>query len=186
MYTLLVLILIIAAGLLGWRLGHSSKSMSTQPNNMNQPTTINNANTAAVKSLVSYTLPDGWGEASCPSVSGAVYVLPNGSSGLDCNANPSSPVKISVDSGNNTDCNQLQSVQDVKKHICISLYINGHKSLKASTEYLPSSSYKQATTINAYYIDTGKGVIKVEYVYNSDNQSQAGFDQLANSIKVKT
>lgn len=184
--TLLVAILIVGAGLLGWQLGHSDKSPTSQPNNTNQATTVNNANTAGVKSLVSYVLPDGWKEASCPGVSEAVYIVPNGSSGVDCNANPSTPVKISIDPGNNIDCNQLQNVQDVKKHICISLYINGHKSLKASTEYLASSSYKKATTMNAYYIDTGKGVIKAEYIYNSDNQFQAGFDQLANSIKVKT
>ena len=184
--TLVVAILILGAGFLGWRLGDSNKTTPTQPGSMNQPSTGNNANATAVKSLVSYTLPDGWNETSCSAAPGTVYVLPNGSAGPDCSANPSSPVKISVDPGHSTDCNQLQNVQDVKKHVCISLYINGHKSLKASTEYLPSSSYKQDTTINAYYIDTGNGVIKVAYVYSSDNQFQMAFDQLANSIKVKS
>lgn len=183
---LLIAILVLAAGLLGWWLGHTNTTTS-QTSNSNQPTTVNNANSAGVKSLVSYVLPDGWKEASCPAVAEAVYIVPNGSPGLDCNANPSSPVKISVDPGNNTDCNQLQNVQDVKKHVCISLYINGHKTLKSSTEYLSSSSYGKDTTINAYYIDTGKGVIEVQYIYNSaDNQFQAGFDQLVNSINVKT
>lgn len=181
----LVAVLILGAVFLGWRLGQSSAPPVAQPNNTTQPTTVNNANTAGVKSLVSYVLPDGWKEASCPAAAGSVYIVPAGASNVDCNANPSSPVKISVDPGNNTDCNQLQNVQNVKKHICISLYINGHKSLKASTEYLASSSYKQATTINAYYVNTGKGVIKIEHVYNSDNQYQAGFDQLANSVNVK-
>ncbi len=183
---LLIVALVLGAGFLGWNLGHSNSPSISQPNNTNQPSTVDNANTAGVKSLVSYILPDGWKEASCPAVAGAVYIVPNGSSGLDCNANPSSPVKISVDPGNSTDCNQLQNVQNVKKHICISLYINGHKSLKSSTEYLPSSSYGQATTINAYYVNTGKGVIELEYVYSADGQFQAGFDQLANSINIKT
>lgn len=144
-----------------------------------QPT---NASTN-VKSLVSYVLPDGWKETSCPEAVGSVYVLPNGAGSVDCNANPSSPVKMSVDPGNNTDCNQLQNVQNVKKHTCISLYINGHKTLKSSTEYLASSTYKQDTTINDYYVDTGKGVVKLEYVFISNNQFQTGFDQLAKSVK---
>ena len=184
-FVLLILALIVGAGLLGWWLGQPNTTSNSQSSN-NQASNVNNSNTASVKSLVSYVLPDGWKEASCPSVAGAVYILPNGSSGLNCNDNPSSPVKISVDPGNDTDCNQLQNVQNVKKHICISLYINGHKSLKSSTEYLPSSSYNQTTTVNAYYVNTGKGVIELQYVFNGDNQYQVGFDQLANSINVKT
>lgn len=183
---LLAVILLAAAVALGWRLGNKSSDSNTKVNNTNQATTVDNANTAAVKSVVTYALPDGWKEASCPAAQGTVYVLPNGSSGVDCGANPSSPVKISIDPGNNTDCNQLQNVQNVKKHVCISLYINGHKTLKATTEFLASSSYKQATTIHAYYVNTGKGIIKVEYIYSSDNGFQAGFDELANSIKVKS
>lgn len=183
---LLVALLILGAGWLGWQLGHSNTSSTSRPNNTNQPTTVNNANTAGVKSLVSYVLPDGWKEASCPTVSGAVYIVPAGASNIDCSANPSSPVKISVDPANNTDCNQLQSVQNVSKHICISLYINGHKSLRAETIYNQDSSYNKPTTINAYYINTGKGVVKAEYIHDpNENGYQAGFEQLAKTVQVK-
>ncbi len=183
---LLVAILILGAGVLGWRLGHSNTSSTSQPDNTSQPTSVNNANTAGVRSLVSYVLPDGWKEASCTAMAGSVYMVPAGTSNADCSANPSSPVKISVDSGNNTDCNQLQNVQNVSKHICISVYINGHKSLRAETIYNQDSSYKKPTTINAYYINTSKGVVRVEYIHDpKDNGYQAGFDQLANSVRVK-
>ncbi len=183
---LLVAVLILGAGVLGWRLGYSNTSSTSQPDNTNQPTTVNNADNAGVKSLVSYILPDGWNEASCPGMTGSVYVVPAGASNADCDANPSSAIKISVDPANNTDCNQLQNVQNVSKHICISEYINSNKTLKAETIYNQASSYKKPTTINAYYINTGKGVIKVEYVHGlDDNGYQAGFDQLAKSVQVK-
>jgi hypothetical protein len=110
--------------------------------------------------------------------------VPNNAS-LNCSANPSSPIKIYVDRQYITDCQQLNSPQDVRKHVCISLYIDGHKSLKASTEYPKSSTYKTDTTISDYYIDTGKGVVKVEYTYTSNNDYQIGYDQLAMSLKVK-
>lgn len=175
---LLITLLILGAGWLGWRLG--------QPNNTNQPTTVNNANSAGVKSLVNYVLPDGWKEASCPGTTGSVFVVPAGASNVDCNANPSSSIKISVDPANSTDCNQLQNVQNVYKHICISEYINGHKSLKAETVYNQDSSYKKPMAINSYYINSGKGVIKVEYIHDpNDNEYLAGLDQLAKSVQVK-
>ena len=40
--------------------------------------------------------------------------------------------------------------------------------------------------INAYYIDTGKGVVKVEYIHDANNNEyQAGLEQLAKSVQVK-
>lgn len=177
-----ILVLLFGAGLLGWWYGRSDSSPSPQQT-ANTQQTVNNTEVGEVSELVTYVLPDGWKQNKCQG-SGAVFVSPNGTT-ANCNSNPVSPIKISVDPSNNKDCNQLQNVTDVKKHVCISLYINGLKSLKASTEYLASSSFKQVTTINAYYIDTGKGVVKVEYMYTNDDQYQAGFDQLANSINVK-
>lgn len=178
---LIITVSLIGAGLLGWRLGRTSKTEPSAVVGPNQPTAA-----AGVKPLVSYSLPAGWQEASCPAMPEAVYVIPAGAPSVNCSANTVAPVKISVDPASDTDCNQLQNNQNVKKHICISLYINGHKSLKATTEYSPSSSYKTDTTLNVYYLDTGKGVVKAEYAYTSDNQFQAGFDQLANSLKVKS
>lgn len=183
---LLVAVLILGAGLLGWWLGHSNTAITSGPNDTNQPTTVNNVSTEGVKSLVDYVLPDGWKETSCPDTTGSVYIVPAGASNADCDANLRSAIKISVDPANNTDCNQLQNVQNVSKHICISEYINSNKTLKAETIYNEASSYKKPTTINAYYINTGSDVIKVEYVHSpDDNGYQVGFDQLAKSVQVK-
>lgn len=190
--TLLVIVLVLAAGLLGWRLGSSKDApVSNQVDTTRQPVgTAESANSAApgpeIKSLVSYTLPDGWKEASCPAAAGAAYIIPNGADDVDCAANPSSPVKIAIDPANSKDCNQLQSVQNVSKHVCVSEFINGKKSLKAETIYNKDSSYKKETTINAYYIDTGKSVVKAEYIHDpANNEYQAGFEQLARSVQIK-
>lgn len=180
-----VVLAVILAGLLGWTMGSNQNKANNNQPNTSEPTATQNTDGPDVKSIVSYELPDGWKEASCPSAPGAVLVVPRGAGEVDCNASPSSPVKISVDSANNTDCNQLQGVQNVSKHICISEFINGKKSLKAETRYNAQSSYKRDTTIHAYYINTGKGVVKVEYVYNEDNAHQMGWEELAKSVAVK-
>lgn len=178
-----ILALIVIGGFVGWRLGHNNNTS----NNNSQGASTTNAADTAVKSLVSYTLPDAWTENTCSSSATIIYIIPNGTS-LNCSANPSAPVKIYVDSQNTTDCQQLMptTTKGIKKHVCISLYISGHKSLKASTEYSSSSSYKTDTTISDYYINTGKGVIAVEYTYTSANDYQTGFDQLAMSVKVNS
>lgn len=185
--TLLIAILVLAAGLFGWWIGRNKDAADNHTNNTGQSSgEIETNDTTGVKSLVRYTLPDGWKEASCTAAAGAVFITPSGATDLDCAANPSSVVKISVDPANNKDCNQLQNVQNVSKHICISEYINGRKSLKAETVYNEASSYKKDTAINAYYIDTGKGVVKLEYVHpTSDNGFLGGFEQLAKSVQVK-
>lgn len=180
---LLVIVLVIAAGLLGWRLGSSKTQSNNKPGGSTQTATQNNASTTAVKSLIGYTLPDNWKEGECKGV-GADLIIPNGAS-ADCSASPVAPIELTVDPGNTTDCNQLQGVTGVKKHVCISLYINGHKSLKASTEYPQSSTHTTDTTVSDYFINTGNGVVKVEYVYTSSNDFQMGFDQLATSVNVK-
>ena len=186
---ILVVVLVIAAGLVGWLIGHSNNSTN---NNQTSTSTGTASNSSAgggnVKSLVSYTLPDGWSEGTCSSSSSTFYINPNGTS-LDCSANPSAPIKIYVNSQNTTDCQQLKptTTTGIKKHVCISLYIDGHKSLKASTEYAGgTSSYKTDTTISEYYVNTGNGVVAFEYTYTSVNGYQAGFDQLATSTKVKS
>ena len=187
---LLVVTLVLLAGLTGWLLGRSNNDPVTQQTpgvpSVMSTTPSSNTNGPDVKSLVTYVLPDGWKEASCPNAAGSSFVVPSSASGVDCDANPSSLVKISVDASNSIDCNQLQNVQNVSKHICISEYINNQKSLKAETIYNKDSSYKKATAINAYYINTGKGVVKVEYVHDpSSNEYQAGFEQLAKSVQAK-
>ena len=183
---LLVVILALAAGLFGWWLGRTDKPQTAQPNNPAQNTTLSTDTTEQdVASLVTYRLPDGWREASCPNAAGTVFVIPAGEGSVDCRDNPSAPIKISVDPGNNDDCNDLQNVQDVRKHTCKSLFINDKKSLQAETIYNANSSYNKETTIQAYYINTGKDIVRLEYMYTSDNRYQTGFDQLAMSVQAK-
>lgn len=184
----LVVLVVLIAFLVGWATGRKSDSEQpvTQPAGTSTPVANNNNdNDTDVSALVSYNLPDGWTEASCPDAQGSVFVVPQGAPEVDCSATPSAPVKISIDSANNTDCNQLQSVQNVSKHTCISEFINGKKSLKAETRFNDQSAYKQETTVRAYYIDTGKGVVKVEYVYKDADTYAAGWEELAKSVQVK-
>lgn len=171
-------VLIIIVGLVGWLIGRSGN----KPTNTTNQTQTGNTSGTDVKSLVSYTLPDAWREGTCPAASNTVYINPNGTS-LNCNADPSAPIKVYVDPQNTTDCQQLKPTSNsgIKKHVCISLYIGGHKSLKASTTHSGSTD----TTTDFYYVNTGKGVVAYEYTYTSANSYQAGFDQLATSTKVK-
>lgn len=184
--TLVVIIgLILVAGLLGWYIGRPNDSPAVnQQTNSGDTLSSQGSDTKDLKSLVNFSLPDGWSEAMCPSRPSSVYILPGGEK-VKCDMNPSSPVKISVDPANYRDCNELQNVQMVSKHVCISEYINGKKSLKAETVYNNESSYKQATTINAYYIDIGDAVIKLEYVHDpSSNAYQTDFESLAKSVQT--
>jgi len=177
-----VLVAGIVVGLLIGRSGNAANKQTGAPAGQSDKTS-----TTDVKSLVSYTLPDGWNQGTCSGTPDTVYITPSGTS-LSCDSDPSAPIKMYVDAGNTTDCAQLKpaSNQDIKKHTCISLYINGHKSLKALTEYAAGSTYKTDTTIAEYYIDTGKGVVALKYTYTSSNDFQAGFDELAKSVRVKS
>lgn len=187
---IVILIFILVAGLIGWLIGNSENKNPSDNNSSNADTIPDTASVSEaaknndVESIISYSLPDAWTEATCEAKTEVVYIIPNGTT-LDCNANPSSPIKIYVDPQDTTDCQQLNNIQGVRKHVCISLYIDGHKSLKASTEYPQSSSYSANTTVSSYYIDTGKGVVRIDYTYTNSNDFQADFDQFATSIKVK-
>jgi|GEM_PF-1170251 len=180
---LVVLLLVLIAGLIGWRLGHSNKGSDKTSVTNSSSSSESAASTADVKSLVTYTLPEGWKEATCTSQANTVFIVPSGAS-LHCDTASIAPIKLSVDSQNTTDCQELSNVHDVRKHICKSLYIGGHKSLQALTEYPKSPTYPADTTISDYYIDTGKGAIRVRYTYTASNDYQIGFDELANSVKV--
>ncbi len=175
---LVMLVLLLLAGTLGWWQGKSK-------NTSNESTSGTTANGTDVNSIVSYTLPDGWKEANCTNQASTVFIVPTGSV-LQCDMDSIAPIKISVDPQNTTDCQELSNVQDVRKHICKSLFIGGHKTIQASTEYPKSSSYPVDTTISDYYINTNKGVIRIQYTYTSSNDYQLGFDQLANSVRTKT
>jgi hypothetical protein len=185
-----VLVLVGIGFAVGWFMNRSDNNNPNNNNNTStntsEPTPTSNTSGSNVKSLISYTLPDGWNESICPNSSNTIYIIPNGSS-LNCNANPSSPIKIYIDTQNTTDCQQLNPTSElnIKKHVCISLYINGQKSLKSLTEYSSDSIYKTDTTFSYYHVNTGKGVVALEYTYTSGNNYQVGFDQLSKSVKVK-
>ncbi len=184
---IIALVFIVIAGLIGWRVGRTTnQKFATNGSNATGSNSTPTADSSSrnVKSLVTYTLPDGWKEGTCPNNADRVYLIPGGTS-LNCDADPSAPIKLSIDQQDTKDCQQLANPQNVRKHVCISLFINGHKSLKSTTEYLSSSALGKEITLSDYYIDTGKGVVKLEYAHTSSNDFQNSFDQIANTIKVK-
>jgi len=182
---LLIFIILILVATIGWLVGRSDKADAPSQNSSAASPTPQPADASGLRGAISYALPDGWSETSCPSVQDAVYIIPAGSAPVNCSANPSAPVKVSIDPGDTKDCNELQNVQQVKKHICISQFINDMRSLKANTEYLSSSSYGRGMTVDAYYIDTGKSVVKFEHVYPGSDGFSMGFEQLVASAKTR-
>lgn len=180
------LLFLVGAVFAGWALGRpdgATNTTSSPPTTSSETRETPPSRKGNASELVNYTLPDGWETHTCEG-SQATFVIPNGST-ASCGSNPIAPVKISVDTGNRTDCNQLQNQREVKKHTCISLFIDGKKTLKASTEYLASSSYNKETIVDAYYFDSGSGVVLAEYIHSDDNKYQSSFDQLANSFAAK-
>src|SRR5579872_4824867 len=89
-----VVIFIAAIALGFWLVTRPNKPTTSSTNTS---TSSSSSSAADVNSLVSYTLPDGWSQNTCPAIAGTKYVIPNGTT-LNCSANPSSPVKIFVDS----------------------------------------------------------------------------------------
>ncbi len=185
-YIVIVVVVIILVGLIGWALGNSNKQSNTQTsrNNTDQTDSTSEVSDESVDSIVSYTLPRGWEKATCDGA-GVVDIAPGVANAVDCNSSPPTEVSISIDPENNKDCNQLQDVENVSKHICISEYINGKKALKAETIYNQDSSYGSPTAVNAYYIDTGKGVVKIAYERSADNNEyQLEVEELAKSVNA--
>jgi hypothetical protein len=60
----LAVVIIAAAGLFGWLIGRNSSSNSGQTSTSPQTTSSRAVEGSNVKSLVSYTLPDGWLEGT--------------------------------------------------------------------------------------------------------------------------
>lgn len=139
-----------------------------------------------VKALVDYSLPVGWQEGTCPDSVGRVYVVPTNAL-LDCTADPAAPVSLMVDPRDTKDCKQVTAPNGVLSHVCKTLFIDGRKTVQASTEYPKSDLYPTAETVAHYFVDTGKGVVQIEYIYGAKgtNSHQIGFDELAQSVKVR-
>lgn len=135
-----------------------------------------------VKELVMYQVPAGWAETDCGN-GNLIYVRPaEAAQGCMVGTNPDSLISLSVKE-QYTDCNQLQPKQSVTRHVCSSLFIDGNKTLKSTTTY-PQNPNESAKTISNYYVNTGKSVVRIQYVYHADNSHQPVFEALTNSIKV--
>jgi hypothetical protein len=164
-----VIVSLLIGGSIGWALAKAttkpinviSKSAITKP-------TLNEA--AGVRSLITYTLPSGWSDTNCPG--GNVYISMT-SSMADC-SNASTPVQLSVDPDSMTDCNQLPSETNVVKHTCRSIFISGKKTLEASTQYANAATTNAGKTVETYYYNSGRGVIKAVFVHQTESDS-AGF-----------
>jgi hypothetical protein len=177
---LIVLIILTAGGIIGWLArggGKPDQPKAVTPQASQTQGVGNQADKSSLKSLVGYTLPDGWQEASCDGRD-AVYVLPHEVS-LNCSADPSAPISLSSSPQSATDCSQLDSQPNVRQHVCKSLNIDGRKTLQAST------TAADGNTVADYYMDTGKGVVRVEYRYSGTGTYLEQYDQIAKSLVVK-
>lgn len=167
--------LIIVTGAIVWTANRPNDSSTPNPS----------SDSSGVKALVSYSVPTGWTEANCED-GNLIQIVNTEDSRQTCIAegSPNSLVSIGV-KDQITDCKQLQSASDVKKHICSTVFIDGRKTVKSTTEYLASSS-QVARTVSNYYIDTGTSVVRAQYIYAADNLYQQQFDSLVNGVKIKT
>lgn len=184
----LVVLLALAIGLIfgaNWNKNNNTNQPTNSTETVSDTEDSNSTSGKDVNSLIRYTLPNGWSESTCPSSSGSIYFQPNGAPKVDCGNNPELSVVMSASDQNITECSQIQDVKDVKKHICKSLFINDLRSLVAETEYLSSSIYERDTSVKTYYIDSGSGIVKVQYTSASGNQYLNSFDELVNSISAK-
>jgi uncharacterized protein YqkB len=181
----IVLAALAAIALIGY-VGLRVKGSHTTSTAAKTIPTVANSASSSVGSLVTYTLPNGWTQLTCASSgSGDVQYIVSGGTSSECDNSGVPTIKIAVDNQSITDCSQLQNVQNVSKHTCKSLFIDGHKTLQSLTQYNQSASALKDTSVASYFLNTGKGVVSIEYTYKSDATLQPNVDQLVNSIKVK-
>jgi hypothetical protein len=189
--SLLVLIFIIAVAVGLWLMfgkkDNNQSQTTSNPTPMPQSSTNSNGQ---IDSLVSYQLPEGWKTVSCNAPAEVVLIVPQGKVSPDCASLANNwPMKLMLDTMNTTDCNQIKvNNQQVTNHVCASQSINGSKFLVASTTYNDKSSYGKTTKVSEYYVKTSGGVVKLQYaddLTSNEDDYQAQFDQIANSIKVK-
>jgi hypothetical protein len=188
---LLVLIFIVAVGVALWLMfGKNNDKQSENTANPTSPPPASTNKSSQVDSLVSYQLPDGWKSVGCNTTTDVVLIVPQGKVSPDCAALADNwPMKLMVDTMNTTDCNQIKvNDQQVTNHVCSSQSINGSKFLVASTTFNDKSPYGKKTKVSEYYVKTSGGVVKLQYaddLTSNEDDYQAQFDQIANSIKVK-
>jgi len=162
----------------------SNNSKTTNPTMPTSPVK------STVESLVSYQLPDGWTKVECGGENDVVLIVPAQRVKPDCaTLSDSWPMTLMKDPMKTTDCNQIKvNNQQITNHVCSSQNVNGQKMLVSSTTYNDKSLYGKDTKVSDYYLDTKKGVIKLEYAddqTSTEDDYQAQFDQIANSMQVK-
>lgn len=186
--------LAILATLSIWLVSTSSdntgQNKTTNQTGDNSNTQSKNASNSA-SSLISYTLPSGWTDTECIGDTNTILIIPLGKQKpLDCASGVKDwPIKIYIDPGNTTDCGQFKfDQQQITGHVCKSVFIDGHKTIRAATKYNEKSSYGKLTDVLAYYINTASKVVKLEYTDNVADRGDdflGGFEELVASVKVK-
>jgi hypothetical protein len=136
---------------------------------------------------VDYVMPNGWAQQTCPGdENGRVYLVPADAK-LNCADNPAAPVSLLIDPRNTKDCQHLTAPNGVRSHTCKSLTINGHRAVTATTEYPKSNLYPADQTVTDYYVDTGHGVVQIDYTYGvaGTGPYQTVFNQLVVNLRVR-
>jgi hypothetical protein len=170
---------------------HKDSKKSSSSNGKNPPTqTSFPNNNAQIGSLISYQLPANWTSTDCIAATENILVIPDSQLHPNCAIDLQNwLIKIVTDQHNTTSCNQIKvDNSQVTKHVCSTVPINGERLVKSSTTYNEKSPYGHPTTVSDYFVKTKNGVVKLEYIDNlttAGDDFQAGFDQLANSLKVK-
>lgn len=186
-YLILGVIILFLIGIILVQASDSDTDNSGSSNqSSNDSNNSNSNNDEGLNKLVNYELPSGWGEVACSESGNEYLIVPEDNNNKDC-ANTNAPqIRISVDPNSYRDCNEIVNTEPVTKHTCISLFINGKKTLQTLTSYGKDSSFKEDTTFKRFYFDSGPEVIEFEYKYNgTDNQLESEFDELAKSAKTK-
>jgi hypothetical protein len=188
LWTALVVVIIIIAAFLAF-LGTQKDNKKVSTSNKPVTPSENNSTIPKIDSLMSYTLPTDWTKQNCGGSTEVVLIVPAGKVSPNCVALASSwPMKIVMDTLNTTDCNQIKvNNQQVTNHVCSSQPINGSKIFVSGTTFNNKSLYGRDTRVSDYFVNTPKGVVKLEYaddLSSPEDDYQAQFDQIANSIKV--
>ncbi len=183
------LTLIALAVFVGWSFGRNDTAGNNDDGQSQSKSAQSEADQTGgtapeLQSLVSFTVPDGWRQEGCAGRPASLYFIPPGQN-LDCAADPSALVSLTVDPQNTTSCQQLDGQQQVSRHVCRSQDINGRRSLEAETDYLQSSRFGRETTIKRYFIDTGDKVVEARYQFSGADSAGDGFERLAKSITAK-
>jgi hypothetical protein len=177
-----------------WGYNFVSKNVKQSDNNTSSPAShsqsgFQNTNTP-IDSLIKYNLPAGWTDTDCISGTEVILFIPPTLPRPNCAIDLQKwSVRITMDPQSPSNCNQIKvNNQQITNHVCASQFINGKKAIKSSTTYNEKSPYAHPTKVEDYFISTGKGTIKIEYIddlTNSNDDFQAQFDQLANSVTAK-